>query len=291
MTAAAQEKNDLLPVDNVMLRPTLSALVVAHNEEDRIAGCLECLAFADEIVVVLDKCTDGTKAIVERHADDFPVRFLEGSWDLEGPRRNAGIDFCRGEWIVEVDADERVGRKLGEEIVAALEFSTFDWHEILVDNYIGGRLVRWGWGASFGKAAYPGLFRRDAKRWGNQRVHPSLTWTESNIRRGEIMGCAQGMGQGPRLRERLRHDVDRNISDMIRRLDGYSTARAKDLVDSGKIGSMANNVRRLFSRFIKCYVGRSGYREGGYGFLIALFAGLFPLLSYIKAKEMLEKDK
>jgi len=75
---------------------------------------------------------------------------------------------------------------------------------------------------------------------------------------------------------------------MIRRLDSYSTARAKDLRQSGDIGTMGNNVRRLFSRFIKCYFSRRGYREGGYGFLIALFAGLFPILSYLKAK--LEDD-
>ena len=150
-----------------------------------------------------------------------------------------------------------------------------DWHEILVDNYIGGKLVHWGWGASYGKAAYPGLFKKSVKRWGNSRVHPPLTW-------------AQGAGKGPRLTNPIRHLVDRNISDMIRRLDSYSTARAKDLRESGDIGSMASNVRRIFSRFFKCYVLRKGYREGGYGFLIALFAGLYPVLSHLKAK--LEED-
>jgi len=80
--------------------------------------------------------------------------------------------------------------------------------------------------------------------------------------------------------------VDRDISDMIKRLNSYSTARANDLIDSGDIGSMANNVRRFFSRFFKCYVSRKGYREGGLGLLIAICAGLFPLLSYIKAADM-----
>jgi hypothetical protein len=86
------------------------------------------------------------------------------------------------------------------------------------------------------------------------------------------------------LTHRINHYVDRNISDMIKRLDSYSSARAKDLKESGDIGSMANNVRRFFSRFIKCYIFRKGYKEGGYGLLIALFAGLYPLISHIKAK-------
>ena len=90
------------------------------------------------------------------------------------------------------------------------------------------------------------------------------------------------------LTSRVRHYVDRDVSNMIRRLDSYSSARARDLREGGDIGSLPSNIRRLFSRFFKCYVLRRGYREGGYGLLIALFAGLYPLLSHLKAR--LEKD-
>jgi len=244
----------------------LSALISVHNEEDQLAECLERLKFADEIVVLLDKCTDTSGEIAKSYTD----RVFEGSWEKEGHRRNAGIEHCRGTWVFEVDADERVPDNLAEEILTTVKTTRYDWHEILVDNYIGGQLVRWGWGASFGKAAYPGLFRKGVKEWGLQRVHPSLKWS------GE---------KGPMLQNRLEHYVDRDISDMIRRLDNYSSAKARDLRENGETwGSTANNVRRLFSRFLKCYVMRKGYREGGYGFLIALFAGLYPLLSHLKAK-------
>ena len=252
-----------------MSRPTLSALVTVHNEEVRLAACLERLAFADEIVVLLDKCTDSSKDIAARFTD----RLVEGAWHIEGERRNAGIAACTGDWVLEVDADEHVPDALAREVRRTIETTADDWHEIPVDNFIGARRVRYGWGASFGKAAYPGLFRRGVKTWGPQRVHPSLQWTGR---------------KGAMLTERLEHYVDRNISDMIRRLDAYSTARAADLRDSGAIGSLPSNIRRLFSRFIKCYVFRKGYREGGYGLLVALFAGLFPLLSHLKAR--LEKE-
>ncbi len=243
---------------------SLSALVVVHNEEARLAACLERLTFADEIVVVLDKCTDRSREI----ALGFTDRILEGAWELEGPRRNAGIAFCQSDWVLEVDADEHVTQELAAEIRHCIASTRHDWHEILVDNYIGDRLVRHGWGASFGKAAYPGLFRRGAKVWGDQRVHPSLTWTGT---------------KGPMLHARLKHYVDRDISDMIRRLDRYTSARAQDLRESGKLGNLPSNLRRLASRFFKCYVRRGGYKEGGYGLLIALFAGLYPLISYLKA--------
>ncbi|BAE48953.1 glycosyltransferase family 2 protein [Paramagnetospirillum magneticum] len=245
---------------------SLTALVVICNEEKRLPACLEKLRFADQVVVVLDKCTDGSKDI----ALAFGARIVEGRWDLEGDRRNTGIAACDTEWVLEVDADEHVPPALAEEIRRVIATSPFDWHEILVDNHIGDRLVRHGWGASYGKAAYPGLFRKAAKTWGRDRVHPSLVW------RGR---------KGPMLVNRLDHYVDKNISDMIRRLDSYSTAKARDLRDRGETwGSTASNIRRLFSRFFKCYVRRGGWREGGYGLIIAICAGLYPLLSHFKAK-------
>ena len=245
--------------------PLLSALVVARNEAAQLAECLTCLAFADEIVVVLDRCTDASGDIARRFSD----RIVEGAWEREGSRRNTGIAACRGEWVLEVDADERVGPMLAAEIRSTAEISTADWHLIPIDNYIGQRLVRWGWGASFGRSAHAGLFRRSAKHWGDQRVHPAVS----------LNGV-----QGPALQGRLVHLVDRNISDMLRRLDRYSTARAQDLRDAGDIGSFGHNLRRIVSRFWKCFIARRGYREGAWGFLIALCAGLYPILSYLKAR-------
>ena len=245
--------------------PLLSALVVARDEERQLAECLGCLAFADEIVVVLDRSTDGSREIARR----FTRRIIEGAWEREGPRRHAGIDACRGRWILEIDADERVSPALAEEIRLVTASSAADWHLVPVDNYIGARRVRWGWGASFGRSAHAALYRKGAKRWGSERVHPRVT----------LSGRA-----GSRLAAPLAHYVDRDISDMLRRLDRYTTARARDLRDSGDIGSLSHNLRRIFSRFWKCYVARKGYREGEWGLLIALCAALYPILSYLKAR-------
>jgi glycosyltransferase involved in cell wall biosynthesis len=245
----------------------LSALVVAHNEEARLAACLERLRFADEIVVVLDKCTDGSRAVAARFTD----RLLDGAWELEGPRRNAGIAHCTGDWVLEVDADEWVTPELAAEICRTLAAAEADWYVLPVDNYIGDRLVRYGWGASFGKAGSPSLFRRGVKTWGDQRVHPALTW------RGR---------QGANLKTPLIHWVDRDLSDMIQRLDRYTTARARDLVEAGRIGSLANALRSGLSRFLRVYLRRRGYREGRLGLVVALCTALYPILSHVKAWEM-----
>lgn len=246
------------------MTPRLSALIVAHNEEAQLAECLDTVTFADEIVVVLDKCTDGSKAIAERYS----AKLIEGAWEIEGDRRNTGLDACSGDWVLEVDADERVTPALADEIRTVIQTAAPGHFLVPFDNYIGTTLVRYGWGAAYGVSATVRLSAKGCKRWGGQRIHPSVKFS----------------GQEGRLQNRMIHYVDRNISDMIHRLDRYTTARAADLRMSGDIGTFGANVRRIFSRFYKCYVGRRGYREGAYGFLIALFAGLYPILSYLKAR-------
>ena len=249
-----------------MSAPRLSALIVARNEAARLPDCLASVAFADEVVVVLDRTTDASAAIVQAAGG----RVLEGAWELEGGRRNAGIAACTGDWILEVDADERVSPPLAAAVRRMIGTSTHAWHQVPVDNYVGDRLVRYGWAGSFGTTSVPRLFRRGAKSWRAQRVHPGLDWVGK---------------EGPKITEgALIHLVDRDISDMLRRLDKYSSAKAADLIASGKIGSLPDNLRRFVSRFVKSYISRKGYREGGWGILLAFCTGLFPLLAYLKAR-------
>ena len=247
-----------------MSEPKLSVLVVVHNEAAQLDDCLAPLGFADELVVVLDRCTDRSRDIALARG----ARLVEGVWPLEGDRRNAGIAACGGDWILEVDADERVPAVLGAEIRATIRAAPPGHFLIPFDNYVGDRLVRYGWGAAWGVSAAPRLFARGCKRWGNQRIHPKLDL------------------KGPRgaLRTPIAHLVDRSISDMLARLDRYTTARALDLRDQGDIGSLGANLRRMFSRFWKCFVARRGYREGAWGVLIALMAALYPILSHLKAR-------
>ena len=151
-------------------QPSLSVLVVAHNEAEQLADCLSCLTRADELVVVLDKCNDESRDI----ASAFTDRLIEGSWSLEGERRNIGLDACQSEWVLEVDADERVPVELFDEIRKTIVTAEPGYFLIPFDNYIGQRLVRRGWGGSWGVMAAPRLSSRGAKRWGPQRIHPSL---------------------------------------------------------------------------------------------------------------------
>lgn len=251
--------------------PMLSVAMCVHNEAEKLKSCLEKLTFADELVVVLDRCTDDSRAIVESFLPKFAQggKIIEGAYEREGDRRNLALAETRGDFILEIDADEHVSPELAAEIRAKTENPDGDYFQLPVDNYIAGRLVRYGWGASFGVSAVVRLTRRGVKHWGNQRVHPKV----------DLAG-----NKGHILANPLAHYVDTDVSDMIRRLDRYTTWRAQDMKDAGVQETLRHNVARIFGRFYKCYVRRKGYREGAFGFLIALMAGLFPILSYLKLK-------
>lgn len=223
--------------------PTLTAVVVAHNEEANLDECLAGLAFADEILVVLDRCTDRSAEIARRYTD----RVVEGGWEREGDRRNHAAGLAGGDWILDVDADERISPSLAREIRETIVTSVHDRHAIPFDNWVGGRLIRHGWGATVGISSKTILFRKGTRRVGPERVHPRVRFDGR---------------QGPPLMGRVRHLIYRDASDLIHRLDRYSSLRALDLRDSGAKETLWRNIGRFFARFYKCYVRRGGRREG-----------------------------
>jgi glycosyltransferase involved in cell wall biosynthesis len=248
----------------------ISVLVCARDEAGRLDDCLRRLAAFDEIVLVADRCIDATAEIGRRYG----ATVVEGVFPLEGQRKEAGLTACTGEWVFELDADEHVDAALAAEIRRTADADEADWFKVPVDNYVGDRLVRWGWGGCFGTTLAVRLYRRGVKAWKPDRVHPGL-----------LMSGAYGGA----LASPIRHYVDDDIGDMLDRLNRYTALRAADLADRGEPGELWDNVFRGFRRFWKCYVRRKGRREGGMGFLIALMAGLYPVLSHLRAKELLER--
>ncbi len=244
----------------------LSVYIPAHNEEANLDACLKTVAFADEVVVLLDKCTDRSKEIALQHG----AKIVEGAWPIESERRMAAMAACTGDWILDVDADERIPAELAAEVRAVIASSPFDLHPIPFDNYIGNRLVKYGWGAYIGVSQRVALFRRGAKTYLTQDlVHPEVTFI------GRM---------GPVLTHSITHYMDHDFSDTLRRFDRYTTAHAKELIATNDTDGFWRNFMRIFSRFYKCFVCRRGYREGAMGFMIAMLGGLYPMVSYIKAR-------
>ena len=250
----------------------LSALVVARNEEDQLPECLASLkgeGGADEIVVVLDRSTDKS-AYIARQAG---ATIIEGAWDIEGVRRNLGIESCSGDWIFEIDADERATPELLAELRRNMSRNREGYFQVPIRNHIGGREVRYGWGAYNGNNSAIRLFTKGAKIWGSQRVHPKLQ-----------LGTKLG-----RLKNGIIHYVDRDITDMFDRFNRYSTLMAEDAVENDTVPGVFTVIRRMFSRSWRVYVRRKGYKEGIYGVALAFFSGNLTLAIYLKARELRSK--
>ncbi len=188
--------------------------------------------------------------------------------DVLGIFKTYGIEQATGDWILEIDADEHASAGLGEEIRSKLG-ELPDWYDIPIDNYIGERLVKNGWGGSIGVRRAKRLFRRTVKTWNNEVIHPSFA----------MKGAYGGLLKNP-----IEHYVDDDISDMLARLDRYTTAHAKELRSKGKVDGFGRTLLRGCHRFLKSYFKRDGYKEGAWGLLLALMAFLYPVLSALKAR-------
>ncbi len=252
----------------------ISAVIVAHNEEKKIAGCLESLNFVDEIVVVLDKCTDSTKEIVAKYTD----KIIEGSWNIEGARRNVAVNAASGDWILEIDADERISSQLAQEIVEITKNSQPCLIVAPIANYIGKRYVRYGWLRTLGVLSRQTMHYRGMKIYEEDKeIHPTAIFKE----------CEKKY-----LQNSITHLVDEDVADLINRFNRYTNWRASDIIRSNKIHSSCFKILSdFFYRFFKSFVIKRGYKERGLGFLIAVLAGLYPLVSTIKAKEKLAKNQ
>jgi glycosyltransferase involved in cell wall biosynthesis len=242
----------------------LSVLVVAHNEEAHLDACLATASFANEIVVVLDRCTDRSREIALAHS----AKLVEGSWPNEGTRRRAGIEAAAGPWILELDADERLPPALAAEIGQRLASAEPGIFNIPFRNFIGDRPVLHGWGAYNGVGSKACLFAKGMKLWGDELVHPKV----------------QLFGPRARLDNSIDHYVDADLDDMFARLNRYTTLAARQLVLERAVPTKWKTARRVIGRFYKSYCRRQGYKEGHYGLALALFSALYPLISYLKAR-------
>ncbi|NBV07140.1 MAG: glycosyltransferase family 2 protein [Proteobacteria bacterium] len=246
----------------------ISAVVVAHNEEKKIKDCLKSLSFVDEIVVVLDKCTDSTKEIVQQFTD----KIIEGSWNLEGARRNVANKAATSDWILEIDADERISPELAAEIMQATKDSKPCAFIVPIANYIGDRHVEYGWPRTLGVKARQTIHYLGSKKYHEDKeIHPTAD-----------LNCEIKYLQNPII-----HLVDDDITDLLNRFNRYTRWRANDLARNKK--SSTNLLKAIISfkfRFVKSFFFKRGYKEGALGFLIAVLGGLYPVVSDLKSDEI-----
>ena len=243
---------------------TISALIVARNEEKKIEQCLSSLTFVDEIVVILDRSTDKTFKICKK----FSNKIFSGKWTCEGKRRNFGIEKCSSKSIFEVDADEIITKSLAIEVKKKIKLNKYDYFYIPLMNHIYSIPVKYGWMACLAPDGKFCLFKKKNKFWHEGLVHPSYSI------KGE---------KGPLLENYINHFMSKDISELLVRFNRNSSLHAIEL--KNKNLKKYFSFRKVFSRFLKSYFLRKGYKEGKLGLLICILNALYPMVSAIKSME------
>lgn len=241
--------------------PQLSVILITFNEAHNLADCLSSLqGLADEIVIVDNGSRDATLDI----AAQFGARVVRtDDWPGFGPQKNRALDAATGEWVLSIDADERVTPELADEIRAVIAGNAAAAYEIPRLSWYCGRFMRHsGW--------YPDpvlrLFQRRRARFSDDLVHERLL-PQDAVRR---------------LQNHLLHYSFMNFSQVLEKVDRYSTASAQQMFARGRRATLLGAVVRGLWAFVRTYVLRRGFLDGPQGFALAVSNAQGTYYRYLK---------
>ena len=225
----------------------LSVILITCNEARNIDACLESVAWADEIVVVDSGSTDGTQDRCRNRG----ARVIEADWPGFGPQKNRALDCAQGDWVLSIDADERVTPALRAELEQAMAEGRHDAYGMpRLSSYCGRFMRHGGWWPD----PVVRLFRRGRARFSNDRVHERL----------QVEGSV-GLLSAP-----LHHYSFPDLEAVLVKVNHYSTESARMLADRGRQASLAGAIGHGCWTFFRGYVLKRGFLDGREGFMLAV---------------------
>jgi glycosyltransferase involved in cell wall biosynthesis len=244
--------------------PKLSVTVITRDEAANLAAALESVAWADEIVVVDSESTDDTVAIARRYTQRVIVR----PWPGYVAQKNHAAAEASHDWILSLDADERVSPELAAEIQGVLqrEPAAAGYRVPRVTFHLGRWIRTTDW--------YPDyqlrLYDRRRARWTGRHVHESVA------------------ADGPvaDLRSELRHHAYRDLSHHLQTMDRYTTLAARQMREDGRSAGWIDLALHPPAAFVRNYVLRGGIRDGVPGLVISLLNATYVALKFAKLWEL-----
>jgi len=247
----------------------VSIVVITKNEEGNIGRCLESASFADDIIVLDDNSADNTVNI----AKIFTDRVYSRRMDIEGRHRNYAYSLARNDWVLSLDADEAISGELEAELRELfknkIEHAAFT---IPIKTYIGDCWIKHGGWYPAGKVR---LFRKDKFKYEEVGVHPRVFIDGS---------CGH-------LTKDIVHYSYNDFHDFFASLNNQTTQEARKWFNERRKIGFLKMMRKFYDRFFKAYFLKKGYRDGLVGFAAAYGGGLYQLMSYVKYREMISKEK
>ncbi len=241
----------------------LSVVISAYNEEKNIRDCLESIRWADEIVFIDNASQDKTLEIAKKYTKKT---FVRPNNLMLNVNKNFGFEKATGDWILSLDADERVSPELREEIKSILdqdiEKIEINGYRIPRKNIIFGKWIQHtGWYPDYQMR----LFRRDKGRFAENHVHEQLTVT----------------GETASLAESILHLNYTSVSQFIYKMTQiYVPNEAKNLSEGGKKVVWQDTIRMPTAEFFRRFFADEGWRDGLHGLILSLFMAFYHLLIF-----------
>ena len=245
----------------------ISVAIITKNEEANIRACLESVRWADDLVVVDSGSTDQTLQICR----EYPARIFVEEWKGFARQKNSAIAKTRHQWVLSLDADERIPLKLKEEIEKEInQDRPCNGYFIARKNFFAGRWIRHcGWFPDYNLR----LFRKSRGRFQERAVHERV----------------QIEGKAERLQNFLIHETYHSVGDFLQRMDRYSTLAAREMDQEGKQFRIFDLLFRPPFTFFQMYLIRLGFLEGYWGFLLSGLYSFYTFTKYSKLRELKER--
>ena len=244
----------------------ISVYIIAFNEADKIRDCINSVLWADEIIVADSNSTDGTTEI----AESLGAKVVHIPFSGYGNLRNKAISYCTKDWILSIDSDERCTEAVRDEILSLIKTTSIDIFKIPRKNYFMGKWIKHsGWYPNYRQ---PQLFRSEKMSYDSMPVHE-----------GYISHSDKKIGV---LKNNIWQFPFKNTEEVIYKANRYSTLGVSKLQDRGINGSVLKGFIHGSWSFIKHYIFKLGFLDGGAGFVIAFgnFEGTF--YRYVKLSEV-----
>jgi glycosyltransferase involved in cell wall biosynthesis len=252
------------------MTPSLSALLIAKDEERDLPACLESLkGLATEIVLVVSADTTDRTEELARAAG---AKVLRRAFDDYARQRQAGLDAATSDWCLWIDPDERSTPALADEIRAALAGApSVDAFDVPFEVVFLGRTLRWG---GLGSESHVRLFRRAKARYVGGALHESL----------------QVDGEIGRLQGRIVHEPYRDVSDYLSKLDRYTTLAAQKRFDAGRRFTPLHHLILPWEFFARAVL-KLGLLDGYPGLVWAGLSAFHSWLKYVKLGELSRRGR
>jgi glycosyltransferase involved in cell wall biosynthesis len=250
----------------VRIMKELSVIIITKNEGHNIRACLESVAWADEIIVVDSGSTDDTASICR----EFTPHVYSHDWPGFGPQKNRALDYASKDWVLSLDADERIPLELHTEIQSVMREGIEDAYEIpRLSSFCGRNIHHSGWRPDY----VTRLFKRGAGRFSDDLVHERVIVT----------------GSTGKLRQSILHESFRDAEELLDKINRYSTASALMLRKNNRTASLKKAVAHALWAFLRTYILRAGFLDGREGFMLAVSTAEGTYYRYVKLMLMTDK--